>query len=72
MGWKNWPSWLQGAIIGLIGFIILYSIIYFTIGFGSGSVKEYFGNLIANYVYTPLMVGFILVGAILKSIRNKK
>jgi len=72
MGWKNWPSWLKGGIIGLIGFIILFNIIYFTIGFGYIGVEAYFDNLINNHFYIWWMIGFIIVGAILKSIFNRK
>jgi len=30
MGWKEWPSWLKGGIIGLILFILVYFVFYGT------------------------------------------
>jgi len=27
MGWKNWPSWIKGSILFLLGFSILYPLV---------------------------------------------
>ena len=71
MGWKKWPNWLKGGFIGLVGFIIFSLILYFTsikilAGTQSGS------DSIINLTSFLWLLGFILVGAILKSIFNKK
>ena len=31
MGWKDWPYWLKGGVIGLVFVLILFLLIYFNL-----------------------------------------
>jgi len=55
MGWKNWPAWLKGGVIGLI--YSVYSLIIFY-------SLQYIGNNLIKIILSITLLPFYSVGAL--------
>jgi len=43
MGWKQWPSWLKGGLIGLVLAVVMLALLFISLVFGFFNLSELFG-----------------------------
>ncbi|MDO8467700.1 MAG: hypothetical protein Q7S56_02015 [Nanoarchaeota archaeon] len=74
MGWKDWPAWIKGGVIGIIVLeIVLFLISFFIIKIISPQNNYLYGSLTTIYTisFPPnifLILFFVLIGFLIGAI----